>query len=95
MWGMGNHHHHKPMTATISATRRQQLLAESTRRCNTKPGEAYVLAVLADKGGQAFFSASYGDMASCARRLESEGWLAVTGWAQSITGENVIRCTAI
>lgn len=82
-------------TTALSAARRRQLLAESIRRCNAKPGQAYVLSVLADKGGQAFFSATYGDLASCARQLEREGWLAVTGWAQSITGENVIRCTAV
>ena len=82
-------------TTTLSPVRRQQLQAESVRRCDHAPSEAYVLAVLADKGGQAFFSATYGDLATAAHRLQQEGWLAVTGWAQSITGENVIRCTAV
>ena len=82
-------------TASLSAARRQQLQSESIRRCNSLPSQSYVLAVLAEKEGQAFFSANYGDQAKAAYQLQQEGWLAVTGWAQSITGENVIRCTVV
>ena len=82
-------------TASLSAARRQQLQAESIRRCNSLPSQSYVLAVLAEKGGQAVFSTTYGDLAKAAYQLQKEGWLAVTGTCQNLLGQDVVQCTAV
>ena len=85
-------------TASLSPVRRQQLQAESVRRCDSFPAQSYVLALLAEKGGQAYFPTAYcdlGDLAEAAYQLQQEGWLAVTGTCQNLLGQDVVQCTVV
>jgi hypothetical protein len=82
------------MTNTLMA---RHLLAESTRRCDHSPSQAYVLACLAEKG-QAGFKGMFsrvGDLLQAAQELQREGLISEISCHESrLNGRPFFTATA-
>jgi hypothetical protein len=85
-------------TATTDASiTARHLLAESTRRCDYQPYQAYVLARLAEKGDAGFSGmfSRVGDLLQAAQELQREGLIGtITCHESRITGHALFTATA-
>lgn len=74
----------------------RHLLAESVRRCNHAPSEAYILACLAEKADAGFVGmfSRVGDLLEAAQALQREGIIGEISCSESrITGQPFFKAT--